>query len=766
MYPDRRPYATAVNHAGYLSKPVLPPVEALRILNSTVSIDAPRSLRRESSLAPTKTLRSLSSGGQLTTRGVLLFKPPSLETASPFAFKEKDYHKSQQVALNAQLSHAVEMLFKAWHRKVTDLLHYLDGYPSQCAASNALTVDAMENYFKGYRTTDVLPMTLEQLAHDFSFKTNPAILNAILDSPPLQPDSLRRTLDNLLNARHFLAPVEHQVQQLEPLASLALPDEPCEGEKNGEKEGPARGPVWLSKAAVALHEKFHYDPSEYALRELKKSDQPIERLEARVLETKEKKERAIDDELPGEALTLLTAQVDLSNDLLLMNKARMELVLLHSRDVRELKPLIDMIIDDARRSVKLLQGRIDRDFPLVKKDLESIVQDIQNTVEHINELKKADEEACKSAHKAFKKLEDDERGLWQLLLEIMQKIVNMSDEKDEFVRKEMRHREQRARELALANELLDAQRQYNDRLCKCEESLLRWSGAAEVYTTYVEAFVPKLLKKVHDAEEADQNLYNREAQEYIRRYEMFEYAIEEGRATRQVHVDRLNTLKRSKEFDVERAEMTLDPHTDKYIKELSEVKEQLDEAKAYIELLEKLEPERRSDVEPILQHVIVHNRSLQLQHAEAGAEMELDLPHLQPDVTFLVEGKEDISGMRATIAAPARGAEEPVSAVSATTERTALTPSRPSTGALRLRSGTESSVMATVAHPHIQARSIGINHEEAFLKKYMRFADDEQRAVETAAAKLRQSRNDVEKIGMKYDNVDYVRMLLGTAESN
>ncbi|PWV03680.1 hypothetical protein C3747_171g117 [Trypanosoma cruzi] len=241
--------------------------------------------------------------------------------------------------------------------------------------------DAMEHYFQGYRFTQAPPVTMEQLAQDFKLGTTPDMLNAIQKSPALNTERIRRSLDSLLNARHFLAPLEQYVQELEDLASLALKDESCEV-----VDGVLRGAVWLSKAAVALHEKFHYDPLEYALKELRKSDLPIERLERRVLEKKEQKERAINEELPGEALNFLTSQVDLSNDLLLMNKARLDLVQLLSNDVREMKPLIDAVIKDARRSVELLKGRIERDLPLVKKDLESLSHDTQNTEEHIKYL--------------------------------------------------------------------------------------------------------------------------------------------------------------------------------------------------------------------------------------------------------------------------------------------------------------------------------------------------------------------------------------------
>lgn len=768
MYPERRPYATAVNHAGYLSKPVLPPVEALRILSSVIGMDTPRSLRRGSASivaesAAAKGGRPFSATKTLPTRGVSLFKPASLESASPFAFKEKDYHNSQQVALNAQLSHVVEKLFKTWHQQVTDLLRYLKTYPVQCASSNTQTVDAMDGFFQGYRATDVLPLTMEQLSRDFNLATSPEMLSAILQSPTVNPDRLRRTMDTLLNARHFLAPVEHYVQEMEPLAALALRDEP---EKDS-NDAP-RGAVWLSRAAVALHEKFFFDPSEYALKELRKTDQPMERLEQRVLQTKEQKERAIDDELPGDALKFLTMQVDLSNDLLLMNKARLELVRLHSKDVRELRPLIDTIIEDARRSVRLLQGRIDQDLPRVKKDLESVLQDAQNTAQHIKYLTQVDEDARKTAHKAFQKLEGDESDLWKLLLETMQKLVDISNEKDAFAKKEMRLREQRSRDLTIALELMKTQQQYQDRLRSCEETLWRWSNVAEVYAAYVEAFVPKLLKKVHDAEEADKTLCNHEAQEYVRRHEMFEYAVEEGRATRQVHIDRLNTLHRSKEFDVERAEATLDPNIHKYMRDMQEAQEQLDEAKAYIDLLNDLEHERRSEVEPIVQRVILLNRELLQTEREEMARLMSASDGEVPAPDAAEGGVVEVNDMRETVAAPVREPERPAGAVVARESTTFSTASAGThAGALRPRTGTtEVSTMATVAHPHTQARAVGINHEELFLEKYRRFADDEQRAVEGAAAKLRQTRNDLDRLGIKYDNADYAKMLLGSPGAN
>ncbi|ORC86516.1 uncharacterized protein TM35_000271060 [Trypanosoma theileri] len=811
MYPERRPYASAVTHSGYLSRPVLPPVDALRILNSTVGMDVPRSLRQEAALSAP---RPFSASKALPTRAIQLWKPPTLESATPFTFKEKEYHNSQQIALNAQLNNAIEELFKTWHRKVRDLLLYLNAYPAQCATSNTLTTDALENYFQGYRSTDVPPMSEERLVQDFHLATTPDLLHAIQSAPTLQRDRIRRTLDTLLNAHHFLAPLEHYVEELEPLAGLALPDEPHEG-----NDGVAQGPVWLSKAAVSLHEKFHYDPSEYTMKELRKTDAPIERLERRVLETKEQKERAIDNELPGDALHHLTTQVDLSNDLLLMNKARLELVQLYSNDVNELRSLVDTIIDDARRTVELLKGRIDRDLPLVKKDLETLHQDIQNTGEHINYLEKDDHDAKITARKDFRKIEDEEKDLWALLLQTMQKLVNISNEKDEFVKKQMRLREQRARDMALANELLKAQQMYYDRLRSCEESLWRWSDTAEVYDKYVEAYVPKLLKKVHDVEEASQTLYNREAQDYVRRYEMFEYAVEEGRATRQVHVDRLKTHQRSLLLDVERAASTLDPHLDKYQKEMNERQEELDEAQAYIGLVESLEQERRGEVEPILQHVISYNRTIQSQHAELeGTPERLQLRDKPASSTSTTQTAADVEAhasasatTTAAIASPlvttgapslgveatttttssmiprkpeeerttptptttrqlARGADgEPIVAMTDVQDSVSFASAPPQTGALRLRqTGTtmlsDNVMMATVAHPHVQARTVGINHEEAFVEKFRRFAENEQNAVEGAAAKIRQERQMVDKLSLKYDNADYLKMLFTSSE--
>ncbi|KEG08048.1 hypothetical protein DQ04_08141030 [Trypanosoma grayi] len=78
----------------------------------------------------------------------------------------------------------------------------------------------------------------------------------------------------------------------------------------------------------------------------------------------------------------------------------------------------------------------------------------------------------------------------------------------------------------------------------------------------------------------------------------------------------------------------------------------------------------------------------------------------------------------------------------------------------------DGTLMATVAHPHVQARTIGINHEEAFLEKCRRFTDEEQNAVEGAAAKIRQSRVEVDKLSAKYDNADYIKMLLSASEKN
>lgn len=763
-YPERRPYATTVPHSGYLSKPTLPPVEALRILSSTVGIDLPRSVRHSANtlLRRSPTPRSVSP-----TRGVQLFKPPTLETATPFEFQEKDYHKSQQSVLNVQLSNAVEELFKVWRVKVRDLMHYLDSFPCEAGHSFSRTNGALSSFFEGYRTTDITPMTAHQLVNDFKLCTSVSMLDEIQNSPEVLGDQVRAALDALLNAKHFLAPLENFVDRLEPIAAFALPD------KRPECLDGTRGPVWPSKVAVALHEKFHYDPSEYVLAELRKSDQPIERLENRVLQVKERKEDAIDREIPGDALNYLTTQVDLSNDLLLMNKARMELVYLHGKDIQEMKRMLEDLIVDARHSVELLKGRVERDMPLVKKDIDGVYQDVENTQKHIKELDQKNAEANKAAHEAYSKLNDTEVELWVLLTDTIRKLVDIAGEKEAFVRNEMRLRELRGRDMAIAEELLAAQQSYFSRLRKSEDVLKRWENAAETYEAYVQAYVPTLLKKIHDAEEADKDLYNREAQNYVRRYEMFEYAVEEGRATRSVHVDRLQTLQRSKLLDVERALSTLDPFADKYRKELDEAQAQLDEGLAFIQLVENLAKERRGEVEPILQHVISYNRTLQTKTLEIEAEAEAQALLLRdgpategaPSTMNTVDAKVDTSLLQS-----ARGSSGKRPATAAVSEVTHFSDAPPTSAALRLRSVVDANnMMCTVSHPHVMARTVGINHEEAFLEKYRRFTDEEQVAVEGVAGRVRQSNTSLEMLGEKYNNKDYIRMLLlspGAKQSN
>ncbi|KAG8348594.1 putative Paraflagellar rod protein [Trypanosoma vivax] len=746
-YPERRPYATVVPNSGYLSKPLLPPVEALRILSSAVGIDLPRSTRRDSA---TPLQRQISSASTAPLRGVQLFKPPTLESATPFEFQEKEYHNSQQVTLNMQLNNTVEELFKQWYRKLRDVLHYLEAYPAQATTTYMQSSDAIKAYFTGYRTTDVMPMTAEQLIRDFKLVTTTEMLDAIQSSPVVVREQIRHCLDTLLNAKHFLAPIENYVEHLEPLAAFALPDTP---NNVGEEEKiSSKGPVWVSRAAVTLHEKFHFDPSEYALRELHKSDQPIERLENRVLQVKERKEDAIDMEKPGEALNFLTTQVDLSNDLLLMNKARMELVHLHSSDIQEMKKLVDVIIEDARHSVTLLKRRIDRDKPLVQKDIEGVSQDLQNTTEHIKQLDKVNAEANKAACEAYSRLNDTETELWSVLLDTMKKLLDVSNEKEALARKEMRLRELRARDMALATELLRAQQSYCERLRKSEETIRRWESATELYEAYVEAFVPRLLKKVHDAEEAAKDLYNCEAQSYVRRYEMFEYAVEEGRATRSVHVDRLKIVQRAKLFDVERAQSTLDPHADKYRAELDDAQAKLEEGQAFIDLLEGLAKERRAEVEPILQHVICFNRTMQGQAMIEGAKITED--QRLRDKQNVDDGTRELNeGMRVDTTA--------VTTTTGVSEVSGFNAVRLTSSSGKMRSTADSNpMMATVAHPHVQARTVGLNHEEAFLEKFKRFTEDEQTALEGCADRVRHTRNELERLGDKYDNTEYVKMLL------
>nr|CCC91919.1 unnamed protein product [Trypanosoma congolense IL3000] len=183
-----------------------------------------------------------------------------------------------------------------------------------------------------------------------------------------------------------------------------------------------------------------------------------------------------------------------------------------------------------------------------------------------------------------------------------------------------------------------------------------------------------------------------------------------------------------------------------------------------------LAKERRSEVEPIWQHVISYNRTLHVKVLEMEAEAEVKallLDDRQPSVDTVPKSAgcstaADMSRLQSRYGVGTASAGTTLS-----TEAMGFSNAPPTSGALRLRNVVDENVMiATVSHPHVMARTVGINHEEAFLEKYRRFTEEENVAVEGAAGRVRQEKVKLGKLDEKYANADYIKMILESPPVN
>lgn len=744
-YPQRRPYATTLNHSGYLAKPQTigdfrPPTEALRILNSQIGYDAPRNSRprtaggRLPELLSEQDSVSLSQQRQLADHSLFPDSNRSLQDAlsaakleGPFQFNANNYHSSQQSVLNAELRHKVDKFMADWGSKLAQLKKILDHYPTDGGMINYNTTEVLKAYFTAYRCTEDLTVPIQRLIDDFNLTTSQEDIQDIEAIPVLPFDNIGRSLDSLLTSDYLLAPLDQYASSLEVYDLIAQPEKEHRGDKDGiehDENGNVLGPVCPSTTAVVLHERFHYNPGEYSLKELSKSEKPLLEMETRVLTAKHRKEDAIDAMNPIEALRNLHAQVDYSNDLLLMNKARMALVALHAEDVRDMRASVVRVVEDANRAADMIRARVEELLPKIVSDMSRLREEIESTHNVLTTLEEKEAVAGKAMRDDMRAIDDKEKDLWSQMQRLMSQLLESAEHKTKLARRHMSLRETRSKEYCAVQQLLKAQEGHLEHLSECEDLVNRWQQGGDVYQRYVDAFIPKLLKRMNQIEEEDEDLSNREAQDYVRRYEMFTYGAEEARAKRSVQADRMRLTQRSMIRNQEVAEETLDPANEQHIQRFSEAGKELEEVLAYIDYIETIETDRRSEVEPVLRRVMAYN-----------LYMQTDSLQIEQEEALRLDGEKTAS---ANVNNDAAAKGYVVAAVEA-----------------------EAAPMAaTIQHPYVTARMIGLSHMEGYVEMHLQLNNDELSATEEKADGIRRSKTELSRMADKYKNSDYIRSLL------
>lgn len=737
-YPERRPYATGTPRTGYCAKPKAlhpnPPSEALAILTSQVGIDVPRNARTPNG----GRLPALEGrvGGDADTVPVtdptLMLNPErtsaqALERAKledPFEHRSTEYHNCQQSALNAELRHAVEKFLEDWKKKLTQLKTILNHYPNDAKEMAFTTADAMKAYGEAYKCTEDLSVPIEKLIEEFKLRCSAEEIEQVSAVTAIPLDNIQRTMNSLLTSNLLLAPLDQYAMSLEVFDRIAQ-IENIETEEKDE-DGKPVGPIRPSTTAVVLHERFHYNPVEFSEKELAKMEKPLLKMEERVLAAKGRKEVAIENLNPVDALRNLHAQVDFSNDLLLMNKSRMLLVDMHAEDVREYRAEVARVIESAKRAADMLRKRVEDLLPRVQDDLVQVHDDADETRENIKQLDEEERQAMEDLARGMKSFEQKELDLWSQMLEIMNQLQQTAADKNRYCQEQMSAREKRSKIYMTATELLNAQEGHILRLEVTEDVLRRWKLCSEMYEKYVGAFEPKLLTRVAKLEEEDEDLNNRESQDYVRRYEMFTYGAEEARAKRVVQADRMRLQQRSSRLDQDVAFETLDPTNEKHAKRIEEAEKELEEVLAYVEYIHNIEHDRREEVEPVLRKVIRFNKNITMN----GDQIQ----------------REEVAKIAAKRAEG--GAASAASAVSFGDQR--------ADGTVAL-SGEP--LPATMQHPQVTARLVGLAHEEAYTEKHRVLNDEEISACEKKLGGIKKSKNELVELGVKYKNSDYVQAI-------
>eukprot|EP00796_Vickermania_ingenoplastis_P002181 gene2181-1349_t len=742
-YPERRPYTNGTPRTGYSGKPKTrtpnPPSEALAILNAQVGYDVPRNARtpnggrlpaiEDGSQDVPVTDPTLMLDGARTSTQVM--KKAKLE--DPFEHRDNEYHNCQQSALNAELRHAVEKFLEDWKKKLQQLKMILNHYPPDAKEMAFTTADAIKAYGEAYKCTEDLSVPIEKLIEDFHLTCSAEEIEEVAAVTAIPLDNIQRTMNALLTSNLLLAPLDQYAVSLEVFDRIAKPEESMKNEMDA--EGKPVGPIRPSTTAVVLHERFHYNPVEYSERELSKMERPLLKMEERVVAAKGRKELAIENLNPADALRNLHAQVDFSNDLLLMNKSRMLLVAMHTEDVREFRAEVVRVIENAKRAADMLRKRVEDLLPRVRQDLTQVNDDADETRQQLRQLEDEEREAMEDMARGMKTFEQKELDLWSQMAEIMNQLQKTAVEKAQYCQEQMGQREQRSKVYTTATELLNAQEAHILRLEVTEDVLRRWQLCGEMYDKYVGAFEPKLLKRLAQLEEDDEDLSNRESQDYVRRYEMFTYGAEEARAKRVVQADRMRLQQRASRLDQDVAHETLDPANERHAKRIDEAEKELEEVLAYVEYIHNIEHDRREEVEPILRKVISYNKNMYMN----GDQIQ----------------QEEAKKIEAQRTADTTTAAEDASQAPSFSPSTKITKSADGR-AVAVASG---EMPATMQHPQVTARLVGLAHEEAYTEKHRQLNEEELMAGEAKLSNIKKSKNELIELGVKYKNTDYVQAI-------
>lgn len=806
-YPEIRPYTNPVPRKGYCAKPkdAQPylPTEAIAILKSRVGLDVPSNARPLSGAGiRLPALQSSAADAAPSSHHALMAAPevpateptlmlPADRTAKealegakleePFSHRSLTYHNCQQAALNAELRHAVEKFLADWKKKLEQLKVILSHYPGDCREMAGATLDAMLAYSEAYKCTEDLSISAEKLIEMFRLTCSKEEIDGIAKVSTIPIDFLKRSLNGLLTSPLPLAPLEQYAATLEVFdritgvdgpqeeivpgssSTAKLREEAADGEATlqGRRgsggtslELQEQGPIRPSTTAVVIHERFHFDPVEFTNKELKKMENPLLKMEERVLAAKARKEEAIEHLHPADALRNLHAQVDFSNDLLLMNKSRMLLVSMHEEDVREYRQEVARVIDNARVATEMLRARVADLLPRVQNDMDQVQKDANETREKILALEQDERMATEDMGRGLRTFESKELNLWNQMVQLMKELQGLSAEKAKFCSQQMSLREKRGKEHAATCELLQAQEEHLQTLETTEDTLHRWAMCGQMYDEYVTAFEPKLISRVETLEEEDEELNRLESQDYVRRYEMFTYGAEEARAKRVVQADRMRLQQRASYFDDKLVMETLDPNKEEHRKKIDEAERELEEVLAYMEYIHNIEHDRREEVEPILRKVLRYNRSITGRDTNTAPQYitsSAAYTSSSSDATKSTEegttSSEEDRGSREAGAAPKTG-----EAVDRFLTAGALVPM----GSLK-KDGAP--LRATMEHPQVMARLVGMAHEAAYTEKHQRLTDEELRAGEEKIGGIKKSKSELLALEVKYKNSAYVQAI-------
>ncbi|KPI88675.1 hypothetical protein ABL78_2213 [Leptomonas seymouri] len=803
MYPERRPYATTMPHSGYRSKPIAPspPADALEMLRSHVGYDDLRHGNREADGAPMmRTLAGrtypcpaakapvpFSAATQHLLPSTDRSAQEALETAElqqTIQHEALTYHGCQQAALNAELRDKVEAHGVAWSARIAALQKTMGVLPAENAVHSNHEIESLQKYFAAYRCTEEM-----NASHGGSPLCTPMVeIDHMTQLPPVPSDAMRRVLDDMLRSPYLLAPLQNYIDKLSILDTLSAMEWSGEGPADGAvatrvvttkpKEHtcatPADGAdeaeraedmaLCPSRAAVALHERLHFNPGDYSERELKKSEEALQQLQQRVHTVKQKKEDAIDANDPIAALRSLHAQVDFSNDLLLLYKARMAQVNMHTEDVQDFRCDVLNLIDDARRAAKAVEAYAQRALPCIHYDVKVNAKAIEASDMALADAQATERSAESQMREQLGAMDSEAHALWKEVLELLEKIAEKAQKRNRYVQQCMSLREQRAKVTAQIEAQRKAQVEHCERLRQCEEVLLRWERIGSVYTKYVETCVPSLLKHLASVEDAHEDLAQREAEGYVAVFEEFVYAAEEARAKRQTQADRMRLLQRSMQLSQERIKETLDPDGKSHSQRLADATRELEEVQLYLKYVNDMEAERRSEVDPVLKRVLVRHVQSQATNESSPEDNALE----SKPVEGLLESGAAAAATEAPRTepkdCPVKEHETPapttVAAAAASVPDNNGTPAAEDDGVVAIAPGGLSGP-ATMAHPFVAARQIGLAHEANYLHKQEQLTERELQEVEAKRTGLRHTREELRDMAAKYHNAEAIRSLLG-----